>query len=425
VVRDVRRLLTGALLAGGLVAGGCAHGARPAGTPPTAATPATGATGADEAAPPTAAAPALAPEPVARLDFEPARPPGLILLRGFEPGEAGDATSPVPRPPEPLAVAAAPAPAPPGLRGLCRQGGSGPEPFLEDTRRWLAETFCGATLWFDGLFGGEPSIENARSVSGRVELSTIYTEAEGVDPKARLRLRYDLPNLERRINLFLDRDDREEFVEDRREGLAIRSSVFGLEDEDEWLAGLGYTPPGRYFQRVDFRVGGKVKSAPEVFVQARWRRNVFLGERSVLRLRETLFYENRDGFGATTGLDADRVLGRDLLLRYSVVGTFSEAADGVEWRSAFVLYKNLGEGRALAAEAFSRGETEAPVELREYGTRLVYRRPLGVKRHLFGELIAGYTFPRKDWQTEREGSAMLGFGLELLFGDPDREGRDR
>jgi hypothetical protein len=374
---------------------------------------------------PSAVPPALAPQPVARLDFEPAPAPGLILLRDFEPGSEAEAGSPVPRPPDPLAVAAAPAPASPGLRGLCRQRGSGPEPFLEDTRRWLAETFCGATLWFDGLFGGEPSIQNARSVTGRVELSTIYTEADGLDPKARLRLRYDLPNLERRINLFLDRDDREEFVEDRRQGLAIRSSVFGLENDDEWLAGLGYAPPGRYFQRVDFRVGGKVKSAPEVFVQARWRRNVFLGDRSVLRLRETLFYENRDGFGATTSFDADRVLRRDLLLRYSAVGTFSEAAEGVEWRTALVLYKNLGGGHALASELFTRGETEAPVELREYGARLIYRRPIGAQPYLFGEAIVGYTFPRKDWQEAREGSAMVGFGVELLFGDRDETPVDR
>ena len=35
------------------------------------------------------------------------------------------------------------------------------------------------------------------------------------------------------------------------------------------------------------------------------------------------------------------------------------------------------------------------------------------------EAIVGYSFPQEDWQLEREGSAMVGFGLELLFGgDP-------
>jgi hypothetical protein len=279
----------------------------------------------------------------------------------------------------------------------------------------LEETFCGATLWFDGLFGGEPDVENARQVSGRVELATLHTEAEGTDYKGRLRLRYDLPTLERRLNFFLGRDDRDEFVEGRSEGFAIRSSVFGLESEDQWLAGLGYSPPGRWAQKLDFRVGGRVKSAPEVFVQGRYRRNRFVGTRNVWRFREILFWENRDGFGLTSNVDFDRVLRRDLLFRWGSVGTVSEATDGLAWRSALVVYHNLRRTRAVAGEVFVRGESAAPVRLREYGSRAIYRQPAG-HPFLFGELIVGYTWPRFEPEQKREGSVMVGLGLELLFG---------
>jgi hypothetical protein len=330
----------------------------------------------------------------------------------------------------PVATPAEPAPAAPGtgspavtpdaprgLRDLCRQE-TGDRELLDEARRRLEETFCGATLWLDGLFGGEPDLENAREVSGRVELSTLYTEVDGLDPKARLRLRYDLPNLERRVNVFLGRDDRDEVIEDRREGFSIRSSVFGLETEEQWLAGLGYSPPGRWGQKVDFRVGGRLKTAPEVFAQSRYRRNVFVGTQNVWRFRETVFWENHEGFGSTTSLDFDRVLRRDLLVRWGSVGTFSESTEGLYWRSAALAYHNLHRSRAVAGELFLRGATEAEVRLREYGTRLVYRQPVG-KPYLFGELIVGYTWPRFERDEPREGSAMLGLGLELLFGrDP-------
>jgi len=303
---------------------------------------------------------------------------------------------------------------PPRLRDLCRQGTAGAD-VIEETREVLEETFCGATLWFDGLFGGEPDVANARDVSGRVEVSTLYTEFEGLKPQQRVRLRYDLPNLERRVNLFLGRDDRDEFVEDRQEGFAIRSSVFGLETQEKWLAGLGYSPPGRWNSKLDFRVGARVKSAPEVFAQSRFRRNLFFGTRDVWRFRETVFWENRQGFGSTTSVDFDHVLRRDLLLRWGSVGTFSEESDGLTWRSALIAYHNLRQSRAVAGELFLRGATRAEVELREYGGRTVYRQPVG-KPYLLGDLIVGYTWPREKRDQKREGSAMIGLGVELLFG---------
>ncbi|HBL28156.1 MAG TPA: hypothetical protein DD490_15085 [Acidobacteria bacterium] len=327
------------------------------------------------------------------------------------------ADAPKPQAPPPAAAPAEAAPQP-RLRDLCR-GEAGDGELLDETKRRLEETFCGANLWFDGLFGGEPDVENARQTSGRVELSTLYTEHDGFDVRGRLRLRYNLPALDRRINLFLGRDDRDQVVEDRLEGFAIRSSVFGLETEEQWLAGLGYAPPGRWASKFDFRVGGRLKTAPEIFAQSRYRHNAFVGEHSVWRFRETVFWENREGFGSTTGLDFDRVLRRDLLFRWGNVGTISESTEGMTWRSAAVLYHNLHKARAVAAELFLRGATGDDVQLREYGARTVYRQPVG-KPYLFGELTAGYTWPREERHQPREGSAMLGLSLELLFGRKPR-----
>ena len=162
-------------------------------------------------------------------------------------------------------------------------------------------------------------------------------------------------------------------------------------------------------------MGGKLKTSPEVFAQTRYRRNIFLGTRNVWRFRETVFWENHEGFGSTTSLDFDRVLRRDLLFRWGNVGTVSESTEGMSWRTAAVLYHNLRRSQAVAGELFLRGATQADVKLNEYGTRAIYRQPVG-KPYLFGELVVGYTWPRFERDQPREGSAMLGLGVELLFG---------
>lgn len=302
----------------------------------------------------------------------------------------------------------------------CREAAEPDEGALEATRRRLYKTLCGAAVWFDGLFGGDEASAELQNVRGRVELSTQYSEYWGFRARGRLRVRADLPQFERRLHAFVGREDEDEFVADRSEGLALRSQFFEIESEDRWVAGLGYGLPGSYRQKNDVRVGARVRlDDPDVFVQLRHRRNWFLGERSAWRFRETLFYTVQDGFGSTTSVDFDHILNRKLLGRWANVGTYSEATAGVRWRSAVIFYRSLREHRALAQETYVRGETDREVPLREYGLRLVYRRPILGRDWLYGELVGGYGWVREKRHEPRQGSALVGFGIDLLFGRGD------
>jgi hypothetical protein len=318
------------------------------------------------------------------------------------------------RDPEPPA----PAPSPEkdlGVREACSQVRNEEEDVVEQSRRVLQETFCGATLWFDGLFGGEPDVASARQTSGRVELSTLYREFDGVDLDGRLRLRYELPTLERRVNLFLGRSDPDEMVEDREEGFALRQATPGRERPRGWLAGLGFDLTRWWGSGPEFRVGVEASTSPELFAQARFRQEVRRGARSVWHTRETFFWKSQEGIGITASADYDRALTPVLLARWGAIGTLSEASEGVVWRSATVLYRNLGLGRAVAGELFARGATSAEVPIGDYGARAIHRRPLG-RPYLFGELVLGYSWPKTDPLQSRSGSAMVGVGVELLFG---------
>jgi hypothetical protein len=383
------------------------------------------------------AADAGAPPPVATAgielgDFEsaagapPPDPTAGVELGDFEPEPAGAPSAVTASAAPPLE----PAPVPPIVArrrsvreqliegGPCVEPKPEGEPAIDAARRRLFQTICGAALWFDGLFGEQRHVWAAERATGRLELSLTESEFWGFKARTRFNVRVRFPNIDERLDAFIGRDDEDEFVRDRNEGFALRSQFRQLEDEeDRWVAGLGYGLPGTYAMRTDFRIGGKGGREPEIFAQGRLRRNWFLDDRTLWHLRETLFWTNREDFGTTTAIDFDRVLKPNLLFRWGNIGTWSEETEGLDWRSVLVLYHNLEfKGHAVAWEAYVRGETDDDVPLREYGLRTVVRRPLLGREWLFGEIYLGYGWPREEPEEERDGSYSVGFGLDLLFG---------
>jgi hypothetical protein len=403
------------------LAAGCASSGRKAAAPPASEPIAP--------EPTAAAADAEGTLPLAPGDFEaaavlPERPVEPIALGDFEDVaslEPGGATRPV--------LSAGPPGRPRSVReeliatgDPCSEPKAVGEEAIDAARRRLFQTLCGAALWFDGLFGVEQHVGAAEKTTGRLELSFTDSAYWGFKARTRFHFRARFPNLDERINAFIGRDDEEEFVRDRNEGFALRSQFRHFEDDDDrWVAGLGYGLPGLYKVRTDFRVGGKGGREPEIFAQARLRRNFFIGDRSLWHLRPTGFWTNRKKWGTTMAIDFDHVLAPNVLFRWANVASWTEETEGLDWRVATVLYHNLeSKGRAVAYETYVRGETDDEVPLREYGARAILRRPLKRREWLFGELYLGYGWPKEEIEEEREGSYSVGFGLELLFGRENR-----
>lgn len=288
---------------------------------------------------------------------------------------------------------------------------------IDDTRRRLHETICGASLWFDGLFG-EGDLRAARSAHGRVEATVESSEFYGTETRLRFHARVKLPTLKQRLSAFVGRDSDEDFVRDRSEGLALRSQFPRVEDEEEWLAGLGYGLPEAKRWKLDFRVGARSLRRPKVFAQGRFSYNAYSDYDDLVHLRLTPFINNLDGLGATGSADFSHALEPTRLLRWGTIATITEKSPGADWRSALILYQNLLERRAIAYEGFVRGLSDAPEPLPDYGLRTIYRHPLFDAR-LFAELVLGYSWPRIDPALKREGATGASVGLEMPFGAED------
>lgn len=307
------------------------------------------------------------------------------------------------------------APSAPTRRQLCTKPEEGGDTMVDDMQQTMEETTCAAALWLDGLFGEPRNLDTARRTSGFLESSVNWSEFKDWDERVRFRVRFKLPNLKNRVSAVFGLDNEDDVVRDRSEGFAVRSALPRVAEDDSWLAGLGYSFPGSRRFKTDFRVGVASLAHPRTYVQQRARYIAYADEEDLFYIRGTAFWNNRQGFGFTTGLDYSRVLTETLLLRFTNVGTVSQESEGLDWFSGLILYHNLREERAIAYELLIRGQTDEPEPLYEYGGRIVYRHPL-LRRRLYGELLVGYSWPRVDPDVDREGAAQAGLSIEMPFG---------
>src|SRR6187399_1996130 len=138
--------------------------------------------------------PQAATEPV-QVASVPAPPSTLAADLYASPASEDGGTEPF-APPASIALnpPVAPRKASSSLRELCKQPTGGD--VIDESRRVLAETFCRATMWFDSLFAGVPDTPPPQPVSGRVELAALHSDYDGMIFRGRVRLNYDLPNLQ-------------------------------------------------------------------------------------------------------------------------------------------------------------------------------------------------------------------------------------
>jgi hypothetical protein len=288
--------------------------------------------------------------------------------------------------------------------------------WIDRVHAGLYKTICLSAAKFDGFFGNARFDDEYQATHGSLALGTLWDERDHWDPSVRFRAHIELPQLSDRFNAFVGRLDPDEYVTELRDDFDTLPRQFAREEDDAVLFGLGYRQPGRIGGHFDAGIGAKIRSSIEPYVKGTYRIGVPFGNRNLLRLHETIFWQEDEGFGATTRFDLERLLSEDFLVRWTAAGTFSQETEGVRWFSSLTLYQNLGHGRALAYEAGISGETDYEVDLANYGLRVIYRRQI-FREWLFLELRSGITWPRETLLELREPNWAAGIAVEMLFGE--------
>ncbi|WP_157071649.1 hypothetical protein [Steroidobacter denitrificans] len=287
---------------------------------------------------------------------------------------------------------------------------------LQKVRRTLTISACTSSAWLDGLFGGVNLYDQYRQTHGTVSAGGLWSEYSGLDPRLRFRVHLQLPQWNKRISAFIGRMGEDNFISDTESDFeALPTRQFGNLENESVLVGLGYSNPRRTGNDFDAGLGVRVDLPLDPFTRLRYEIVRTFADHYVITARETVFWQNSEGFGTTTRVNLDRALSRRFLLRWGNLGKFTEETVGLEWYSQVTLFQSLSERSGLAWQIQVDGATENEVPLTRYSGRLIMRRQL-TPEWLILELRGGMEWPRRRLTEARTMSPEVGIALEMQFG---------
>lgn len=320
---------------------------------------------------------------------------------------------------EEMAPAAEPEPrdaATAAMRDTCSQSGSDGEAMVDMMQRGVYLGVCGAVRWFDGLFGTRRFDQDSDATYGRLGITEVWDDRDGLRTRVRLRARVALPIARQRVKLLFGRLDDQELEQDAQldTGTRLPSSFQRVED-DSWLLGLGYSKQGAMKNGFDFGAGIKIRTPVDPYVKGTYRHNFVFGDDITLRARQTLFWRDKRGVGETTEISLDKLLNDRMLLRWDNAATIARDLGRLEWSTGLILFQSLNDHRGLSYTGFVRGIANTDVPVRDYGVELRYRVRV-LRKWLFLEGRSSLTWPRESRVEERDINPGVGLGFEMYFG---------
>jgi hypothetical protein len=313
------------------------------------------------------------------------------------------------------AVAGPPAPDASPME-ICAQPAEEDSTVLTRVRRSLTVTACASSAWLDGLFGDQIHYDEYHATYGTVTLGGLWSEYDGFDPRLRFRARLQLPQWDERISAFAGRVGETDYISDTEGDFdALPTRQFGTLEDESVLLGLGYSSPERTGNDFDVGVGVRVDLPLDPYARARYEIVRSFADRYVFTARETVFWQNTEGFGTTTRINVDRLLSDRFLLRWSNLGKYTEETVGLEWYTQLTLFQSVGQRTGLAWQAQMEGETDNEVQITRNSARLILRRQL-TPEWLIVELRGGVSWPRRKLSEERDASPEVGIAFEMQFG---------
>ncbi len=289
--------------------------------------------------------------------------------------------------------------------------------WIDAVQRGTEGAVCRIALWFDGLFGDDRAVQERDGVFGWMLLSVRREQGRSIDPGVRFRAKAPFPMLERRLSLLVGRAHEDDLVRDDRDAFSALPQAFREAGDQDWLLGLGWSPIKGDKHKLGFDGGAKIGRGLDPYVKAYYRSRWFVGDKSLVRTRPVIYWrDGEDGFGASTAIDFDRILGDRFLTRLGVSGVHDRSTQGIEWRPSITLFQGLRAGQAIGYQISAFAETDAPVAVERYTALAIYRRRIG-REWLYLDLRPGISRVRETPEQARRSALELTVGVELRFGD--------
>ena len=281
--------------------------------------------------------------------------------------------------------------------------------FRNGTHKFVCKTVKGIDSWF----GRKRKFDDS-NFGGKLILGFRQDEDTGFDPRIRLRLNASLPNVSNRFNAFIGRTDNNAFIQDRK--------VTGIDDinndlineDTRWLIGLGY----RNNKDIGFDTsfGASFSSGIQPFAKLRYRYFKQFNNFSS-RFKQTLFWENDEGFGTTSSLSFDKPINEFYLATLDLESTILRDTEIFESAASFNLFRKLSNRSGISFRAYFEHESgnNSTVTFPEFGLSVTHRRPI-LKPWLVLRTSLENRWERENNDDPTESFIKIGVQFEMTFG---------
>ena len=292
------------------------------------------------------------------------------------------------------------------------------EDWVDSMRESAHSRLCRTAMWIDGLFGDEYKFKDS-DFTGKLSVGFREDEADGFDPRVRVRINTRLPNVSRRFNAFVGRVDEEDYISnteverDRVNAVGLRSSNA---DEDEWLIGIGYRDPKRRGNGFDYSIGAKLSHGISPYAKVTHRQLLTPSDERYWRFTQTGFWRRQDGFGVSSSIDYTRLISDRDIMEWDTSVKYTEDAHQWEWITSTTWHHSFNRKRGVSTRVYVRGEQDNLVSVPEYGATLTYVRPF-LKPWLLLETGVDLRFEKQTPGDSYESIVRFGIQFEMLLGD--------
>jgi hypothetical protein len=289
--------------------------------------------------------------------------------------------------------------------------------WVDELRAGAHARLCNAAGWLDGLFGDQHRFEGEK-FTGKLSIGFKQDEIDGLDPRLRVRMNTELPNVSKRLNAFVGRVEEDSFIantevrEDRLNNVGLRSTN---DDDSEWLVGLGYRTPNADSNGFDVSVGAKLSSGISPYAKLAHRHLFTVGDDKFWRTTQTAFWRKQEGFGISSNTAFTKLIGDDDILVAQGSVKYTEESEQLEWFADTTWHHSLSDKRGVSSSAYVRGEEQNPVSVPEYGLTFTYIRPI-LRDWLFMETGVDLRWEKDQPGKKYKSAVRFGLQFEMLLG---------
>jgi len=244
----------------------------------------------------------------------------------------------------------------------------------------------------------------------RVTPRLIMTEGSANEYKLDFSARLRLPDLSKRLRLYVDSYDTDYDTMEDIFSARYRQRL-DLERGEGATAGLTYFFSDHMKRDLSLSTGLKFRPepSPKIRLRGRFRKSFDIWR---AEFAQSGFWSEKDGFGERTEFTLDRPSGEIHLVRLRSSVVWSEVSHGVDWGQFASYYARFSSRRSAALKLGVRGYSHPSWITDQYLARVAYRKRVH-RDWLFMEIEPGLDFFRED---DFKMTPLINIKFEIVIG---------